>query len=354
MAAAAPAPGGAPLWGGRRCPALLCALLLLLLLPRPSPALAWDQSEKILLRDIQALTLHRDRFTTARRTAPIPQLQCLGGSAGCPAHIPEIVQCRNKGWDGFDVQWECKAELDTSYRFGKTAVSCEGYDYPDDPYVLRGSCGLEFNLELTEQGRKKYKDASGSTANGHGNSYGSNYFPGYVEKMDSPVPSSTRGLLAVVILLVLALGVYKLFVKAQNEDLPPPYTEHPQDHQRFFQASPPPPPPPPGFKSYFTASGTPGWGFGNSFTGPQAFGQSGPGFWTGLGTGGLLGYLFGNNRTTPLSNTWTHPAYPPPYFNTWNNPVPPSAPGNSRSSGSSSGSDTGTRTTSGFATTKRR
>uniref|UniRef100_A0A5F8HEE2 Store-operated calcium entry-associated regulatory factor n=1 Tax=Monodelphis domestica TaxID=13616 RepID=A0A5F8HEE2_MONDO len=133
--------------------------------------------EKILLRDIQALTLHRDRFTTARRTAPIPQLQCLGGSAGCPAHIPEIVQCRNKGWDGFDVQWECKAELDTSYRFGKTAVSCEGYDYPDDPYVLRGSCGLEFNLELTEQGRKKYKDA-GSNANSHGNTYGSNYFPG--------------------------------------------------------------------------------------------------------------------------------------------------------------------------------
>uniref|UniRef100_A0A4X2KUM5 Store-operated calcium entry-associated regulatory factor n=1 Tax=Vombatus ursinus TaxID=29139 RepID=A0A4X2KUM5_VOMUR len=210
------------------------------------------ESLVLCLHCADALTLHRDRFTTARRTAPIPQLQCLGGSAGCPAHIPEIVQCRNKGWDGFDVQWECKAELDTSYRFGKTAVSCEGYDYPDDPYVLRGSCGLEFNLELTEQGRKKYKDASGGDANSHGNTYGSNYFPGYVEKMDSPVPSSTRGLLAVVILLVLALGVYKLFLKAQNEDLPPPYTEHPQDHQRFFQASPPPPPPPPGFKSYFT------------------------------------------------------------------------------------------------------
>ena len=32
--------------------------------------------------------------------------------------------------------------MDNAYRFGKVEVSCEGYDYPDDPYVLRGSCGV--------------------------------------------------------------------------------------------------------------------------------------------------------------------------------------------------------------------
>ena len=32
--------------------------------------------------------------------------------------------------------------MDNSYRFGKVEVYCEGYDYPEDPYILRGSCGV--------------------------------------------------------------------------------------------------------------------------------------------------------------------------------------------------------------------
>ena len=32
--------------------------------------------------------------------------------------------------------------MDNSYQFGRIQVSCEGYDYPDDPYVLKGSCGV--------------------------------------------------------------------------------------------------------------------------------------------------------------------------------------------------------------------
>lgn len=58
----------------------------------------------VLLRDVQVLTLYRDRQTTARRSSPVPQLQCVGGSAGCRAFVPEVVQCQNKGWDGVDVQ----------------------------------------------------------------------------------------------------------------------------------------------------------------------------------------------------------------------------------------------------------
>lgn len=41
-----------------------------------------------------------------------------------------------------NIQWECKTDMDNAYRFGQIAVTCEGYDYPDDPYVLRGSCGV--------------------------------------------------------------------------------------------------------------------------------------------------------------------------------------------------------------------
>jgi hypothetical protein len=53
---------------------------------------------------------------------------------------PEAVQCYNKGSDGIDVNWECKADLDKSVKFDKLRVSCEGYEYPDDPYILAGSC----------------------------------------------------------------------------------------------------------------------------------------------------------------------------------------------------------------------
>ena len=45
---------------------------------------------------------------------------------------------------------------------------CEGYDYPEDPYILAGSCGLEYTLELTQQGRDKQKTGGSS-------SYQSNY-----------------------------------------------------------------------------------------------------------------------------------------------------------------------------------
>ena len=43
-------------------------------------------------------------------------------------------------------QWECKADMDSSYRFGDIAVNCEGYNYPDDPYILKGSCGVGLNF----------------------------------------------------------------------------------------------------------------------------------------------------------------------------------------------------------------
>ena len=38
-------------------------------------------------------------------------------------------------------------------RFGNVEVVCEGYDYPDDPFILKGSCGLEYTLDYTMEGR---------------------------------------------------------------------------------------------------------------------------------------------------------------------------------------------------------
>ena len=54
--------------------------------------------------------------------------------------------CRNIGFDGQDVTWQCEAELPKGVKFGKVEVSCEGHSSRDDEYVLKGSCGLEYSL----------------------------------------------------------------------------------------------------------------------------------------------------------------------------------------------------------------
>lgn len=106
---------------------------------------AWAAADKIRLTDIDVLTLVRGKKTTARRGSAVPQLKCVGGV--CDADVqPVAVQCRNVGTDGNDVNWKCDADLDGKFKFGRLEVSCEGYAHPDDPFVLVGSCGLEYEL----------------------------------------------------------------------------------------------------------------------------------------------------------------------------------------------------------------
>ena len=55
----------------------------------------------------------------------------------------------------FDLpQWECKTDMDNAFRLGEVTVICEGFDYPDDPYILKGSCGLEYTLDYTMEGKQ--------------------------------------------------------------------------------------------------------------------------------------------------------------------------------------------------------
>ena len=55
----------------------------------------------------------------------MPQLKCIGGSAQGEFN-PGVVQCYNRGLDGMEIQWECKADMDNLYRFGEIEVVCEG------------------------------------------------------------------------------------------------------------------------------------------------------------------------------------------------------------------------------------
>jgi hypothetical protein len=76
------------------------------------------------------------------------QLQCIGGSGSDKQYIPEVVQCTRVGFDGQDAQWRCEADLSTDVKFGEVDVSCEGYAYPEDQYILKGSCGLKYALNV--------------------------------------------------------------------------------------------------------------------------------------------------------------------------------------------------------------
>ena len=136
-------------------PQLLLAFLsltgALALKPQKKPA------DAVLLSDIQTLTLYANRQTSARRVSSIPQLKCIGGSARNLYDI-DIMRCKNSGteYDSTDVQWTCTAQLPPEFKLGGTDVICEGYESLDDPFVLKGSCGVEYRLVLTEEGERKY------------------------------------------------------------------------------------------------------------------------------------------------------------------------------------------------------
>lgn len=138
---------------------LLPALLLSFLSLTSAVALRSQKkpSDAVLLNDIQTLTLHAKRQTSARRVSSIPQLRCIGGSARNLYEV-DVMRCKNSGteYDTSDVQWTCTAQLPKEFKLGGTEVICEGYDSPQDPYVLKGSCGVEYRLVLTEEGERRY------------------------------------------------------------------------------------------------------------------------------------------------------------------------------------------------------
>lgn len=120
----------------------LCTLLLLL-----SPTFAWQPNKqyhgagrRIRMSDIRTLTFYNDRRTAYRRTSPLPQLTCVG--TPCSRYQPDVVQCQAMG----DGQWKCTADLPSTMRMGRVEVSCEGYDFAEDEWVLKDSCALTYHL----------------------------------------------------------------------------------------------------------------------------------------------------------------------------------------------------------------
>jgi len=200
------------------------------------------------------ITLQKHEYTRGRRVSPIPQLQCVGGSAQNRLEfLPSTVQCQQVAHSG---QWKCEAELDQSVKFGKISVSCEGYDYPDDPYVLRDSCGLKYELEYTNLGRENLKRSQYQQQQ-----YSSGYHSSPHYYVDDTA-STAGSILLFVIMIFVFVGILRACVGSHHVHSPGVGSV-------------------PAYGSY---------GSGAYSSGPA------PGFWSGFTGGGLLGYLFARNR----------------------------------------------------------
>jgi len=203
------------------------------------------------------LVLSEGKKTTGRRHSSVPQLRCRGH---CKEWTPSTVKCTNMGTDGKDATWECTSDMPEGYRFGTVDVSCEGYGYPDDAYVLVGSCGLTY--ELKKFGGHGMYDSGASHSSifkdhAAGIGFGSIFLWGFL------------GLIAYV--------VYKAFKNSARHG-----SSGGSSWSRWGLGA---------------RGAPPAYGETHTTYKPPASGQEqskGPGFWSGMIPGAALGYMLGN------------------------------------------------------------
>lgn len=214
------------------------------------------------LAQIPALTFYKDEWTKSRRTAPISQLTCVGKP--CKWYTPDAVRCTNLGGTGTDVDWKCEADLPESLRFGRVEVSCEGWTGPGDPFVLKGSCGLEYRLVHVPDSLRNTESRS-STKD-------------WFRSRDV-----SEIVFSVVWIVVLALIAYSFLKSCFGR--PTTTNRRPQN---------------PGDRR-----GSSGWfpgSYGDDYAPPPPYTKTTtdqgwrPGFWTGAALGGLGAHLFNNRR----------------------------------------------------------
>ncbi|KAF8533627.1 hypothetical protein BDD12DRAFT_759940 [Trichophaea hybrida] len=271
------------------------------------------RNDKVLLTKIKTLTLRNDQVTTGRRSSPISQLKCVGGD-GKGLYEVDVMRCTNMGSDygDEDVSWSCTADVPKYFKLGSTDVLCEGYSGPDDPYVLKGSCGVEYRLALTDDGYEKY---------------GGGFLP------------STRlqelvSVFSIIFWAVVCLIIYSAYTTRNNPQGPMHRPTAGRNNGRPWfggggNDDPPPPydPQPPRYKSTFTGATEQGWR---------------PGFWTGMATGAAGSYLVGNRNRDDNANYGYRSSRPSGLF----------SGGSSFAESSSAGASR--HETTGFGQTRRR
>lgn len=220
----------------------------------------------VRLSNVQTLTLYADRETSHRRVSPLPQLKCVGPQNVCKLYKIDAMRCTNQGYDydEEDIQWSCTADLPSEFKLGSTDVICEGYRNADDKWILKGSCGVEYRLLLTEKGEERYgrwRQSPNKEKSKDGDESGSN------------ISGLIFMLIFIAVLFFIAFNISRVNNRGgdrgrrlggnnrggggsgggdDNDDPPPPYDYQPQSRQKK------------------PSSG-------------------GPGFWTGAAAGGAAG-----------------------------------------------------------------
>jgi len=230
---------------------------------------------QVELAKILSLIFYKDAYTAARRTSALPQLVCVGKP--CRLFQPDVIRCVNLGGGyGTNVDWKCEADLPDSLRFGKVEVSCEGWSRPGDPYVLKGSCSLEYRIV----------QVPGSLRDG---------------STDSPIFDPKSYDWPTILFYILWIGVliiilYSLFRSCFWNNTTPRVPRYSGSH-----------PGPGGGSGWF-----PGYHTDNTSAPPPPYSKtpqhptgSGwrPGFWTGAALGGLANHIWNRQRDEPVRAT---------------------------------------------------
>lgn len=257
--------------------------------------------DAILLSSVRALTLRGGGAMTAHRRAPaVPQLRCVSPRALCRLHDVDAMRCANQGgaYGAEDVQWSCTADLPPELRLGATEVVCEGYAGPDDDRVLRGSCGVEYTLALTDVGERRYPELAGGGSGG-------GFWGGDKKKKvkEGPHPEINWSAILFWSLFLFILGnmIYSAFRNQNNNNNNDP-------RRRAARRRP---------DGGWGGGWGPGWGPGGGGGGfgggrgddnhdpPPPYSKYGtggsssqqgwrPGFWSGAATGAAAGYFAGS------------------------------------------------------------
>ena len=107
------------------------------------------EGDKVKMRDVETLLFRKEMMTTGRRSKPVSQMICEGHP--CKKNAPDSISCKNIGWDGKDPIWDCTTSEMKDTKLRKIEVQCEGYEYPDDPNILVGSCAVIFQLNYKDE-----------------------------------------------------------------------------------------------------------------------------------------------------------------------------------------------------------
>ncbi|KIV80621.1 hypothetical protein PV11_08110 [Exophiala sideris] len=249
-----------------------------------------------LLSKISAITVRAGKQTASRRVSPVPQLKCVGPAKICSLYSIDTMRCTNEGvdYDESNVQWSCKAALPDEFKLGSTDVTCEGYESSEDPYVLKGSCGVEYRLLLTDKGEEKY-----------GSQMGFN-FGGLPKTSSESIAGYVSMALFALVLFIILRGLYRAWRDdtarprprgggfgrgggggggdGGDDDPPPPYDSHP----------------PPRPKKATWTSGSSSASSSTRQAGANQEQGWRPGFWTGTAAGAAAAYMAGRSaRTQP-------------------------------------------------------